>query len=56
MKLHLDINYEVEADDPKVEEIGMKIVGEEAEALGVSIRDRLSEAGVDIREFVVKAA
>ena len=55
MKVHLDINYEVEADDPQTEEIGMQIVGDEAQAFGAAIRDRLSEAGVDIREFVVKA-
>jgi hypothetical protein len=56
MKLHLDISYEVEDDDPQVEEIGLQIVGDEAQAFGAAVRDRLSEAGVDIREFVVKAA
>lgn len=56
MKVHLNINYEVEDDDPQIEEVGMQIVGEEARALGTAIRDRLSEAGVDIHEFEVKAA
>jgi hypothetical protein len=56
MKLHMEIKYEIEDDDPQAEEIGMQIVGDEARAFGTTLRDRLAEAGVDIHEFEVKAA
>lgn len=56
MKLRMEIKYEIEDDDPQAEEIGLQIVGAEARAFGTTVRDRLAEAGVDIREFEVKAA
>jgi hypothetical protein len=56
MKLQLEIKYEIEDANPQAEKIGMQIVGAEARAFGVTVRDRLAEAGVDIHEFEVKAA
>lgn len=56
MKVHLEINYEVEADDPEAEEIGMQLIADETQSFAVSLRGRFADAGLDIHEFRTKVS